>query len=101
MYLIIIMALIDAFVLSLMKYQLKSYNFIYFVIAVIFYGIQPLLFYQSLKHGGNLAINNVSWDLLSDISVTIIAIYVFKELLTNKQILGLLFGLISIYLMNY
>ena len=31
------------------------------------------------KGVGKLSINNVLWDLLSDISVTILAIFIFKE----------------------
>lgn len=104
MFLIIIMALIDAFVLSLMKYQHIYYNPYYFIIAFIFYGIQPIIFYYSLnntnKGVGKLSINNVLWDLLSDISVTILAIFIFKESLTTCQMLGFILGMISIYLLQ-
>ncbi len=94
------MAIIDVIVLSLMKHQLKHYNPIYFVIAFIFYGIQPLIFYYSLKNGGNLGTNNILWDLLSDLLVLIIALTLFEEQLTKYQTLGIIMALVSIYLLN-
>jgi multidrug transporter EmrE-like cation transporter len=80
---VLLMAIIDVIVLSLMKHQLKHYNPIYFVIAFIFYGIQPLIFYYSLKNGGNLGTNNILWDLLSDLLVLIIALTLFEARYNN------------------
>lgn len=94
------MALIDVLVLSLMKHQLTHYNPYYFAIAFIFYGIQPIIFYYSLKNGGKLGVNNILWDLLSDLLVLIIALYIFKENLTRTQTIGVILALVSIYLLK-
>jgi len=94
------MALIDLVVLSLMKYQLDHYNPLYFLIAFIFYGCQPIIFYYSLKNGGKLGLNNILWDLLSDFLVLIVAIYLFHEILRPSQMMGIFLAFISIYLLN-
>lgn len=97
---VFIMALIDVIVLSLMKYQLTHYNPYYFLIAFIFYGLQPLIFYYSLQNGGKLGVNNILWDLLSDLLVLIIALSIFKENLTKIQVLGIILALTAIYLLR-
>jgi multidrug transporter EmrE-like cation transporter len=97
---VLLMAFIDVIVLSLMKYQLMNYNPYYFLIAFLFYGIQPIIFYYSLKNGGGLGTNNILWDLMSDLLVIIIAIAIFNEHSSRKQTVGIILAFVSMYLLR-
>ena len=96
-----LMAAIDVFILSLLKmrYSLTISNNLVFIIAFFIYGIQPFIFYYSLKYA-NLSRMNLIWDLMSDLLVTTIAIIYFREFLTNKQYWGVIFGIIAIFLLK-
>ena len=69
-------------------------------LASVIYAMQPLVFYQALSLE-SMTIMNILWDVMSDIIVTLIGIYVFGETLTKMQILGLVFSLIGITLLGY
>jgi drug/metabolite transporter (DMT)-like permease len=45
-----------------------------------------------------MTILNLSWDLFSDILVTLLGLLVFKEPHTNRELLGLFFAFIAIFL---
>jgi drug/metabolite transporter (DMT)-like permease len=94
------MALVDIIVLGLMRYQLAHYNPYYFLIAFIFYGCQPLIFYYSLKNGGDLARNNILWNLLSILTLLIFSVVMFNEKFNTKQYFGILLSTIAIYLLS-
>ena len=62
-----------------------------FVFAFIVYGAQTIIFYKALSYA-NLTIMNILWDLTSDVLVTIIGLYYFKEATTFKQKIGIVMG---------
>lgn len=95
------MAMVDVFVLSLLKmrYNKTITTDWVFIIAFLIYGFQTVIFYKSLSYG-NLTNMNLLWDLSSDILVTIVGIYFFKEAVTTLQRVGILLGMISIYLLK-
>jgi multidrug transporter EmrE-like cation transporter len=69
-------------------------------IAMLFYSLQPVIFLKSLSHN-SLTVMNLLWDVMSDISVSIIGLFYFKEKLTRFKKLGVFFSLISIILLTY
>jgi multidrug transporter EmrE-like cation transporter len=71
-----------------------------FPLTSLIYAIQPLVFYQSLSLE-SMTIMNILWDVMSDIIVAIIGIFVFGESLTKIQMLGFVFSLIGITLLGY
>lgn len=95
------MAFIDVFILSALK--MRSIGSIMgnwvFPLAILVYGMQPIIFYNALKFT-SLTVMNLMWDLSSDIMVTLIGLYIFKESLTFKQKLGVGLGLIAVFLLK-
>jgi len=72
------MALIDVFSLSVLKgihlgLMSKTLRFL----AVIVYGMQPLIFLASLNFE-TLTVMNLLWDVMSDVLVSIVGLYFFK-----------------------
>ncbi len=89
-----------------MESSVKEYvlsNKTYFIVAaVLFYMLQPLLFAYILKHSSyGMAEANIFWDVFSIIIVTFIGVYYFNKSIKNIQILGILFTIIGIILIDY
>jgi drug/metabolite transporter (DMT)-like permease len=95
------MATVDVLCLSLlkMKHNGQILGTWIFLVVFLIYGCQTFIFYKSLSYG-SLAKMNMLWDITSDIAVTLIAIYLFKENLTRTQTAGLLLGMLAIYLLK-
>jgi len=96
-----VMASLDVLVLSfLKKYTLGMVSWIYVPLGMIIYGLQPLIFLQSLRFE-SMTVMNILWDLISDIIVTITGIFYFKEPISSIKQLALGFAFISIVLFAY
>jgi hypothetical protein len=94
-----IMAFIDVFVLSAMKLKsLGALNGWVLPLGVLVYSIQPLIFYKSLGTE-TMTIMNLFWDLSSDLLVTIVGLFVFKEYLTPRRLAGVALSLLSLFLL--
>jgi multidrug transporter EmrE-like cation transporter len=48
----------------------------------------------------SLTVMNVLWDLLSDVFVSLFGIFVFKENISTRKLIGIAISFVSIYLMN-
>jgi multidrug transporter EmrE-like cation transporter len=95
------MALIDTVVFSwLKKYTLGTLSWIYIPIGAIMYGIQPLIFLHALRYE-TMTVMNIMWDMLSDVSVTAMGLFYFKEKLSSIKMIGLAFAFIAIVLLSY
>jgi multidrug transporter EmrE-like cation transporter len=95
----IFMAIIDVFVLSAMKMKsLGVLNGWVIPLAVIMYSMQPLIFFKSLKTE-TMTVMNLFWDLSSDVLVTLVGLFVFKEYLTPRRMAGVALSLISLFLL--
>lgn len=66
-------------------------------IVTILYAAQPWIFLKGLNYT-SMAVLNLSWDLISDILVTLSGLFYFRESLTNYKMLGVLFAVVSIIL---
>ena len=95
------MASIDALMLSLLKS--KSLGLIngrwILPLSMLVYSTQPLIFYKSLSVE-SMTVMNILWDVMSDVIVTIIGIFVFGEVLTMHQYIGIAFSIIGISLLG-
>lgn len=93
------MAAIDVFVLSMMKLKsIGSLNGWVLPLAVLVYSIQPLIFYKSLGQE-TMTVMNLFWDLSSDVLVTLVGLFVFKEYLTPRRMAGVVLSLVSLFLL--
>ena len=65
--------------------------------AFILYGCQILIFKHGLE-STSMTVLNLTWNLFSNIVITLIGLYYFKENINNLESYGILFGLVSIFL---
>ena len=97
----LILALIDATVLPLLKLRFthKVTGLWPLVVAFLAYGSQTLIFFNSLRYE-TMTVMNVLWDVMSDIIVTLIGLFVLKEVVTTKKLAGIGFGVVALYLLS-
>ena len=95
------MAALDSVVLSWLKYySLGKISWIYIPLGMIVYSLQPLLFVESLKYE-TLTVMNILWDVISDILVSGIGLFYFKEKISTLKMIGLSFSCIAVILLSY
>ena len=73
----------------------KSWLFL----PMVVYAFQPIIFYQGLQHT-SLTVLNLLWDVLSDILVTMAGLLYFKESMSMKKHLGIIFAMFAVYLLT-
>ncbi len=95
------MAFIDLFILGGLKAKsLGMLNGFWILpLAMLVYSIQPLIFFKSLQFE-SLTVMNLFWDLSSDILVTLLGLFTFKEKLSPRRMLGVGLSLISLLLLS-
>ena len=94
------MAFNDVISLGLLKaIHLEWLSTYYFIIPLILYAAQPFLFFSSLSFE-SMAVMNILWDLISDVLVTLSAIYVFNEKISYTKISGILLAMVSMFLLT-
>lgn len=94
------LGLVDIIVLGITKLiAIKKINFKWIIISMCIYFITPYIFYRSLINN-NLTTMNLMWDLSSDLLVTIVGLFYFGEILTLRQIMGVITAVSSMYLLR-
>jgi len=97
-----IMSTLDVVMMSLAKMSSKgqiSYGTA-LPLATVIYAIEPYLFFKSLNYESLTAMNLI-WDLTSDVLVTILGVFYFKESIKGLRWLAVLFALFSLALFAY
>lgn len=92
--------LLDVIALPTIKLVNSGLNKWYMIIPTILYACSPWLFLSALRKE-TLTIMNLVWDLTSDITVTFIGLYLFKEQLKPLKIIGVILSFISLFLLTY
>ena len=97
----LLMAGIDVFMLGILKMISTGAikNMWWMALPTLVYAFQPWIFLQSLRVE-SMIVMNLLWDLISDVLVTANGLLYFKEKLSSKKSIGVLFSLIGIYLMS-
>lgn len=94
------MAGIDSTMLTLIKYiSTQKHHMGWILLPMIFYSLQPVLFFLSMQYE-TLTVMNLLWDVISDVVITGIGLFVFKEKIGPYKKLGVIFSFISIVLMS-
>ena len=96
------MALLDVVMMSLAKYSSKgviSYGTA-LPIATLVYALEPYIFFKSLNYDSLTAMNLI-WDLTSDVLVTILGVFWFKESIKGLRWIAVAFALFSLGLFAY
>jgi drug/metabolite transporter (DMT)-like permease len=96
-----LMALIDAFSLTLLKkISTKALSFSFIPIAMLIYAVQPFIFLEALNFE-SMTVMNILWDLSSDIIVTFIGIFILGEKIGFRKSIGIVLSFIAIYLFTF
>jgi multidrug transporter EmrE-like cation transporter len=95
------MAVIDVFMLGIIKMVNTGAikNIYWMALPTIIYAFQPWIFLQSLRVE-SMIVMNLLWDLISDVLVTANGLIYFKEKISSKKSIGVIFSIIGIYLMS-
>ncbi len=96
----ILLASNDATMLGLIKHISINGMLFRMVLPTILYAVQPWIFLSAMKFE-SMAVMNITWDLISDIFVSLIGIFYFKEVLNRVQICGLFLAFISLIMIGY
>lgn len=94
-----VLALLDTVSLPLLKTAYLTNNHFFLSLGVVIGVFQKLIFYNSMKYT-TLTVLNVLWDLLSDVFVSIVGIFIFRESISTTKLLGIALSFVSIYLLN-
>ena len=93
-----ILAINDVFSFGITKNIMQTNKEPYWLaIPMILYAIQILIFSYGLK-STSMTVLNIMWNLISNILVTILGIYFFKEKINDLKSVALLFAFVSIVL---
>jgi drug/metabolite transporter (DMT)-like permease len=94
------MAILDTLMLSLLKYMRVEKQSLYWILLpMLIYSLQPVLFYMSLNYE-SLTVMNLLFDLISDILVTFVGLFIFQETIGPYKKAGVVLSFISIFLMS-
>jgi multidrug transporter EmrE-like cation transporter len=95
------MATVDVFMLGLLKgINLGWVSSTLIILPTIIYAMQPWVFLASLKFE-SLTVMNLLWDVISDVLVTAMGLFFFKEQITRTKMIGVAFSFVSIFLLTY
>lgn len=96
------MAILDVIMMSIAKYTSKgmiSYGTA-LPIATLIYALEPYIFFKSLNYD-SLTSMNLVWDLTSDVLVTLVGVFWFKESIKGIRWLAVGFAIFSLGLFAY
>lgn len=96
------MSSLDILMMSIAKLSSKG-KFPYgtgLTLATGIYALEPFIFFRSLRYESMTTMNLV-WDLTSDVMVTLIGVFYFKESIKGLRWLAVLFALFSLGLFAY
>ncbi len=97
----LLFGLLDAVSLPTIKAVSKGMlGFGWMVVPFLLYAMSPFLFLEGLK-GETLTILNLVWDLSSDLIITLIGLFFFRESLSYTKGLGVLFSFMALFLLSY
>ena len=82
------------------KYYLKELPiYVGLYLPMILYSLQVPLFYYGL-HSTSMTVLNITWNLFSNILVTLMGIFLFKEKLNGLKTVAIIMGISSIMLLS-
>jgi multidrug transporter EmrE-like cation transporter len=98
----IVMALIDINMMGTLKFidQGKLAYAIGLPIATLLYAFQPYVFLKAMSHS-NMLTTNLIWNLASNIMVTLLGVFFFKEKIKGLKWLAIGLSLFSLGIFAY
>ncbi len=74
-------------------------NMAWLAFPTLIYALQPTIFYCALEYS-SMTVMNLLWDVLSDILVTASGLFFFKESISFKKQLGVMFAIVAVFLLG-
>jgi len=98
----LVMALIDINMMGTLKFvdQGKLAYAIGLPIAIVLYAFQPYVFLKAMSHS-NMLTTNLIWNLASNIMVTLLGVFFFKEKIKGLKWLAICLSLFSLGIFAY
>jgi multidrug transporter EmrE-like cation transporter len=98
----IVMALIDINMMGTLKFvdQGKLAYAVGLPIATLLYAFQPYVFLKAMSHS-NMLTTNLIWNLASNIMVTLLGVFFFKEKIKGLKWLAICLSLFSLGIFAY
>ena len=95
------MSFIDVFVFSLLKtnYISSSKKIWILPLSMLIYSFEPFIFYKSLAFE-SMSIMNILWNVMSNIIVTLTGAFVFGEIFSTYQIIGIILSITGMVLLG-
>jgi len=101
MLLAFVMATLDASSMSILKnLTLNGMSKVWFGVATVLYALHPWLFLKGLSFS-SMTVMNLSVDLISDVLVTALGLFYFREQLSPARIVGVLLAFASLFLLGH
>ena len=91
---------IDATSLPIIKNVSLGWDFKWMIVPFLLYAASPFLFLKGLATE-SLTILNLVWDLSSDLIITLIGLFVFRETIPPLKMLGVALSFVALFLMSY
>lgn len=91
---------LDSAALILIKESVLTGSKQTLVLASVVGGCAYLTLGDVMRRTGSMGLSNGSWNLLSTASATIIGVMVYKEALTQRQMIGLALAALSLWLLD-
>lgn len=82
------------------KYWSINQKVIFFIIAFLTYSIAGIFYIPTLLREG-LVITSVIWTVICSAGFLIVGLIIFKEHLTTWQTIGVMLGVISVFILAY
>ncbi len=96
----LLFGLMDAITLPVVKNVSVGWNKAWMILPVLFYASSPFVFLSALG-SESLTIMNLVWDLVSDITVTLIGLFIYREYVSPVKLVGVALSFVSLFLMTY
>jgi multidrug transporter EmrE-like cation transporter len=94
------LATVDVISMPIIKCVARhGWNIRYLLIPIVLYAINPIIFYFGMKTE-TMVVMNMLWDMLSDILVSGVGLFVMGEKLSSSKLLGLCLSFVSIILLS-
>jgi multidrug transporter EmrE-like cation transporter len=90
----------DIFMMPFVKHIVNGWPFSWIVIPMLAYSMNPIIFYFAMK-AESMAIMNMVWNLTSNVVVTLVGLFLFKEVITTTKAFGILLSFIALFFMTY
>ena len=100
---IIILVLLECFAQYCLQknVEYKTDFTIFLVLGIISYSVIAYIYYKILSSGEKLANANIYWNVSSIAIITLMGVFLFRQKITVKEIIGILVAIIGVVIVGY